>query len=268
MPDLYARICEVAPDIQERLGGILEMRAADSHQKEMLKSYLSEIAFPNEARVLEIGCGTGAVTRTLAGWPGVSEAVGIDPSATFIAKARELSKGVDNVVYETADGRSMTLDNASFDVVVVHTTLCHVPKPEQLLAQAYRVLRIDGWLAIFDGDYATATVAKGDSDPLETCIDAFRIGFVHDQWLIRRLPALIAATGFTVQPTRSHGYVEAPEAGYMLTLIDRGADVLVQNGRISIETAAALRAEARRRSKEKEWFGHIAYASVLARKAA
>src|SRR5688572_4957001 len=268
MPDLYAQISEVAPDIQERLAGVLEARAADPRQKEMLKSYLSEIAFPKDARALEIGCGTGAVTRTLANWPGVLKAVGIDPSATFVAKARELSKGVSNLSFEIADGRSVSLDNASFDVVVVHTTLCHVPEPQKLLAQAHRVLKAGGWLAVFDGDYATATVAKGDFDPLEACIEAFRGGFVHDPWLIRRLPSLVAASGFSVQPTRSHGYVEAPEAGYLLTWVDRGADVLMQSGRIGSETAETLKAEARRRSKGKEWFGYIALASVLARKAA
>jgi len=267
MPDLYATISQVAPDAQERLADVLEMRAADARQKEMLKSYLSEVTFPKEARVLEIGCGTGAVTRTLASWPGVSKAVGVDPSATFVAKARELSIEVRNVSYEIADGRSLPLDNASFDVAVVHTTLCHVPEPHKLLAEAHRVLRAGGRLAVFDGDYATATVAIGEFDPLEACIDAFRSGFVHDQWLIRRLPALVAAAGFSVQPTRSHGYVEAPEAGYLLTWVDRGADVLVQSGRIDKETAEGLKAEARRRNKRKEWFGHIGFASVVARKA-
>src|SRR5687768_7233078 len=106
MPDLYARISEVPSDVQERLAGVLEMRASDARQKEMLKSYLSEVTFPKEACVLEIGCGTGAVTRTLANWPGVSRAVGIDPSATFIAKAKELSKGLSNISFEVADGRS------------------------------------------------------------------------------------------------------------------------------------------------------------------
>ena len=42
------------------------------------------------ARILEVGCGTGAVTRVLAAWPGVVEAVGVDPSPVFVAKAREL----------------------------------------------------------------------------------------------------------------------------------------------------------------------------------
>jgi len=83
MPDLYATICEVDPSVQERLADILEMRAVDPRQREMLASYLSEIDFRTDARVLEIGCGTGGVTRTLAQWPGISEAVGVDPSPWF-----------------------------------------------------------------------------------------------------------------------------------------------------------------------------------------
>ena len=47
---------------------------------------------------------------------------------------------------------------------------------------------------------------------------------------------------------RSHGYLEAPSAGYMLALVDRGADTCSDTGRIGAETADALKAEARRRS--------------------
>lgn len=85
MPDVYATIADVDVATQERLAGILELRAADRQQRAMLDSYLSEIRFPSGARVLEIGCGTGAVTRVLAGRPGVAEAVGVDPSPVFLA---------------------------------------------------------------------------------------------------------------------------------------------------------------------------------------
>jgi SAM-dependent methyltransferase len=244
------------------------MRAADARQREMLKSYLSEIEFPENAQVLEIGCGTGAITRTLAQWPRVAKALGVDPSATFVAKAKSLSTAIANVSFKVADGKSLPFDAGSFDVVVVHTTLCHVPEPEKLLSEAERVLRIRGWLAIFDGDYANATVSTAGDDPLKVCVDAFRSGFVHDPWLVRRLPSLVTATGLRALPMKSHGYVEAPEGGYMLSWIDRGADVLHQAGRIGKETADALKGEARRRSEAKAWFGHIAFASVLARKAA
>jgi SAM-dependent methyltransferase len=268
MPDLYARIGDVGTDVQKRLADVLEARASDPRQREMLTSYLSEIAFPDNARVLEIGCGTGPVTRVLAAWPRVAEAVGVDPSPVFIARATELAHQVPNVSFRQADGRSLPFAPESFDVVVAHTTLCHVPEPERALAEAHKVLRGDGWLAVFDGDYATATVATGDFDPLEACVDAFRSNFVHDQWLVRRLSRLIRSAGFDVLPMRSHGYVEAQEGGYMLTWVERGADVLRQAGRISEDAAAALKAEAHRRSASKEWFGHIAFASVLARKAA
>ncbi len=266
MADLYATIKELDPGVKERLADVLEKRAADSRQREMLHSYLSEIDFPPAARVLEIGCGTGGVTRTLANWPGVCEAVGLDPSAVFLSKARELGSAIPNLSFEQGDGRSLPFNDKSFDVVIVHTTLCHVPDPAGLAAEAYRVLRPKGCLAIFDGDYATATIARGDSDPLEACIHAFRDGFVHDKWLVRRLPVLIQSCGFDVQPMRSHGYVEAGRGSYLLTWIDRGADLLVQTGAIGEEKAEALKVEARRRSDNNHWFGHIAFASLLATK--
>jgi len=268
MPDLYATIGEVEKEIQERLADVLEMRAADDRQREMLESYLAEIEFPKNSRVVEIGCGTGGVTRTLAKWPNVAEALGVDPSEIFISKAKELGEGIPNLSFDIGDGRSLPLEDQSFDVTIVHTTMCHVPNPESLLHETYRVLKPGGWLAAFDGDYATATVATGDFDPLESCINAFRDGFVHDQWLVRRLPLMIQSAGFDVIRTRSHGYVEAGKGGYMLSWIERGADVLKQTGRIGAEKAQALIDEAKRRSENGEWFGHIAFASVLARKPA
>src|SRR5712664_32149 len=117
MPDLYAQIGDVGAEVQKRLADVLEARASDRRQREMLVSYLSEIAFPDNARVLEIGCGTGPVTRALAAWPHVSEAVGVDPSPVFIAAATELAKQVPNVSFRQGDGRSLPFATESFDVV-------------------------------------------------------------------------------------------------------------------------------------------------------
>ena len=66
---------------------------------------------------------------------------------------------------------------------------------------------------------------------------------------------------------RGYSYVEAPSSdGYMLSIVDRGAEVLLDTGRIDVDAADALKAEARRRSDEGEFFGHIAYASLVARR--
>jgi SAM-dependent methyltransferase len=266
MPDVYATITDVDPAIQERLAGILEMRAADPQQRAMLDSYLSEIDFPRGARVLEIGCGTGSVTRVLASRASVTDVVGIDPSPVFIAKARALSAGLKNVTFELADGRALRFPDSAFDAVVFHTTLCHIPQPERALQEAFRVLRSGAALAVFDGDYSTITVALGEPDPLQDCIEAMKEAFLNDAWLVRRLPTLLRSNGFQVTSVRSHGYLQTARPDYMLTLVDRGADTLVSWGRIGSDMGASLKAEARRRAEAGEFFGFNGFASTIARK--
>jgi SAM-dependent methyltransferase len=135
MPDVYAAIAEVDVATQERLAAILGL---------------------------------------LARRPGVAEAVRVDPSPLFIAKAGELAAGSGNLSFEERDGRALRFGDGDFDVVVCHTVLCHVPEPERVLAEAFRVLRPGGVLAVCDGDYATITVALGEGDPLQGCIEAVK----------------------------------------------------------------------------------------------
>jgi SAM-dependent methyltransferase len=267
MPDVYLRVTEAPPPILEGLMAALERRAADPQLRAMLDMYLADAALPHGSRVLEVGCGTGAVTRIVARWPGVTAAVGVDPSPVFVARARELSCDLPSLSFEIADGRSLPFAAGSFDGVIFHTTLCHVPEPQSVIAEAIRVLRPGGCAAIFEGDYATATVAKHAGDPLEACVDSFRKNFVHDPWLARRLPALVRALGLEPHAVRSHGYVEHGAPGFMLpSWIDMGADALVTSGRAEASMAAELKAEARRRVGSGEYFGHITYLSLVARK--
>jgi SAM-dependent methyltransferase len=269
MPDVYTTITQAAPSLLERLMTGLELRAADPQQRAMLDTYLTDAAILQGACVLEVGCGTGAVTRVLAAWPGVAAAVGVDPSPVFVAKARALGAGQATLTFEEADGRALPFASHTFDLVVFHTTRCHVPDPDAALHEAVRVLRPGGCLAVFDGDYATGTLATGAGDPLEACAEAFRTHFIHDPWLVRRLPRLVQATGVQLQRIRSYGYVEAPAPGFMLvSWVDLGADALVAAGQMGADMAAALKAEARRRIASGEYFGHIAYMSCVARKPA
>jgi ubiquinone/menaquinone biosynthesis C-methylase UbiE len=268
VPDVYATIGDADEATQRRLAEILELRAADPQQQAMLQSYLSRVDFGSGARVLEIGCGTGAVTRAVARHGGVAQAVGVDPSPVFIARAEELASDMETVEFAVGDGRALQFAEGDFDVVVLHTTLCHIPQPESVLGEALRVLRPGGTIAICDGDYATITVATGEFDPLQACIEAVRAAFIHDVWLVRRLPALLRAVGFELVDTGSHGYLQTNDPAYMLTLVDRGADTLAASARIDSDAAAALKAEARRRADAGEFFGFIAFASFIARKPA
>jgi ubiquinone/menaquinone biosynthesis C-methylase UbiE len=266
MPDLYATITEVDPEVQERLAAVLELRAAESRQREMLETYLGWIDFPEGARVLDVGCGTGAVARVLARRPNVAEVVGVDPSPVFLETARQSAAEHRQISFHEGDARSLSFTDRSFDVAIAHTCMTHVPGPEGALAELFRVLRPGGWLAIFDGDYATTTAATGDFDPVQSCIDAAIGALVHDRWLARRLPALAKKAGFAIDRFDGHAYVQTLQPDYLLTLVDRGADVLAGWGRIRPGLAKALKAEARQRVEDHEFYGSITFASLIARK--
>jgi SAM-dependent methyltransferase len=141
MPDPYASIAQTDEALQARLAGVLELRAADPQQRAMLNGYLSEIQLPSLARVLDVGCGTGAITRVLAEMPGVKDVVGVDPSPVFVEKARELGRGLPQLSFHTGDGRAVPFADASFDLVVFHTTraMCQIRRrPFMKLAGASR----------------------------------------------------------------------------------------------------------------------------------
>jgi SAM-dependent methyltransferase len=266
MPDFYATILQTPPEVQQRLADAMELRAADPLQREILQHYLGEVKFPPSARVLEVGSGSGAISRVLAQWPGVGEVVGVDPSPLLVSIARTRSGGVPHLSFEEADGRKLPFGGNTFDVVAFHTVLCHVPQPEQALAEAHRVLRPGGTVVIYDGDYATISVALGPGDPLQACVEAFKPAFIHDCWLLRRLPSLVQEAGFEWLGSRSYGYAPLGQPDYLLSLIDRGADTLIGQGQIGAELGAALKAEARDRVVEGRFFGFIAYGSVRGRK--
>jgi ubiquinone/menaquinone biosynthesis C-methylase UbiE len=87
MPDVFATITHASPDILEVIAQTLELRATLPQYQAIHRAYLSDITFPLNARVLEVGCGTGAVARFVAQWPSVGEVVGVDPSPTLLDRA-------------------------------------------------------------------------------------------------------------------------------------------------------------------------------------
>jgi ubiquinone/menaquinone biosynthesis C-methylase UbiE len=264
MPDVYATISTAARETQEMLAGILELRAADPQQREMLVAYTSRLGELRDADVVEIGSGTGAVCRFLATLPGVRRVLGVDPSPVFGERARELAED-DRLTFETGDARELSLEDASFDVVVFHTSLSHIPECERALSEAHRVLRPGGRIAAFDGDYVTTTVAAYENDPLQACADAAVAFLVHDPWLMRRIGSLLEEAGFSELDVGGHAYTSTGSP-YFVTLLERGADVLVERGGLTADAAEALKAEAKARVEARTFFGHIAYVSAIARR--
>lgn len=148
MSDVYATIEEADAAVVARLADVLELRASDSQQRGMLDTYLADLALPPGRRVLEIGCGPGPIARTLAAHANVLEVVGIDPSPGFIERARARAEDIPHLSFICGDGRDLPFEDGAFDAIVCHTSLCHIPDPDAVLAEAHRVTSPGGLLAV------------------------------------------------------------------------------------------------------------------------
>lgn len=157
MPDVWTTVSDLDLAMQERLAGVLEARGTDPQQQAVRHNFLSGLDIPADAHVADIGCGTGVLTRVRAQWPNVKSVIGVDPAPYLIREARRLADHLATVRFQVADGGSLPFDAEALDVAVFDSTLCHVPSVERVVAETHRVLHPAGWLAVFDGDYATAT---------------------------------------------------------------------------------------------------------------
>jgi trans-aconitate 2-methyltransferase len=93
--------------------------------------------------VVDIGCGQGHLTATLARrWP-TAIVEGIDSSAEMIADAADVA-GVGFSVADAADWRAAD----DVDVIVSNAALQWVPQHQQLMSQWSSALPKDGWLAV------------------------------------------------------------------------------------------------------------------------
>ena len=108
---------------------------------------------PPGLRVVDLGCGDGALSREIARFAG--HVVGVDRDRAAIERARAAArKGGDSVTgtlqFRVADVASLPLDDASSDVVIVSQTLHLVDDPSAVLAEASRVLAASGRLVVLD----------------------------------------------------------------------------------------------------------------------
>jgi ubiquinone/menaquinone biosynthesis C-methylase UbiE len=266
IPDVYATISEQPSEVQERVVEAMSLRANEPEMQAMMEQYLSALDVPPNAGVLEIGCGAGPATRKIAALPGISHVTGLDPSPVFLEKARQDLADLPNVTFLEGDARSLEVKDENFEIVIAHTVLCHVPEPEKVLQEANRVLVSGGQIVVFDGDYAMMSISIGDFDPLQLCVDCLLSKLVHDQWFMRRLPKMITEAGFRICRSDGHGYVKVSNPKYLLTVVDRGADIMEAAGTIGGGLAAELKAEVRRRVGENRFYGEIMFGSLIAEK--
>ena len=125
-------------------------------------------------RVLEIGCGSGAYTTFVArevGKEGIVEALDIQPAMLAQLKkklAKPENSDIQNIRLHESSAYQLPFEEGSIDLVYMITVLPEIPDQAKVLAEVWRVLKVNGILAVTeffpDPDYplSSTTSKKGE----------------------------------------------------------------------------------------------------------
>lgn len=209
--DLYSRTEELDEATLRGVADVLELRGRHPQQAAIRAAYLDLVPDWRGKHVVEIGCGTGVVSRELARRVGATGTVlALDPCALFLNRAEALSgeAGLSNLTFRRGDACALDLDDGQLDLGVAVTVLCHIPEREKVLRELRRVVRPGGHLLIMDGAYASNQLAHPDVALTERIVEAWRGQVVDDPSLVRRLGPLLTDAGLVVREVRGHAHVE------------------------------------------------------------
>lgn len=265
MSDLYLNITDQPDSVLDAIAAAMDVRMADPQMRDICACYMGALPRPG-AEVLEIGCGNGASTELVLRHAEPRRLIGVDPSSGLLDRARERFSAMPDVSFRAGDASRTGMAEASCDVVVAHTVFSHLADPGAALAEAFRILRPGGTLAVFDGDYATNTVALFDGDPLQAAMVAAQRHLIHDPYVMRRLPGMMTACGFESPAVQAHGFIQTVRPDYVMSLIMRGTDAATRADEIGAQLADGFKAEAARRIAAGSFYGAILFVSAIARK--
>jgi SAM-dependent methyltransferase len=119
----------------------------------MLAPYLAAVVQAAELsatdNVLDVGCGTGALTRSTARLAVDGQAVGVDMSGHMVSAAREITdaEGPINAAYEEVDAQTHDFPAGGFDTLVSRFGVMFFDDPVVAFANLHRAVRPGGRVA-------------------------------------------------------------------------------------------------------------------------
>jgi ubiquinone/menaquinone biosynthesis C-methylase UbiE len=153
-------------------------------------------------RVLDAGCGPGAITLGLARRVAPGNVLGIDIEDLQFGNARERAqREALNVEFRKASVYELAFPDRSFDAVFSHALLEHLSDPGAALAELRRVLKPGGLIGLRAGDMGGLLIdaaSDGPAQALAAYIETQKKSS-KDPNVGRKLGRLLRRAGFIVQ---------------------------------------------------------------------
>ncbi len=102
--------------------------------------YREAFRIDDKERILEIGCGPGALAESLARWYPSARVFGVDRDSNFIAFAKQQNPMIQ---YAEGDATALAFEDESVDVTISNTVAEHI-EPSKFYGEQYRVLKENG----------------------------------------------------------------------------------------------------------------------------
>jgi arsenite methyltransferase len=217
-------------------------------------------ARPGE-RGLDVGCGPAFLACELGHEVGpAGRVVGLDqsPEGLEAARARIAREGlVDRVEVREGDAARLDFPAASFDFVTAVQVYLYVSDVEGALAEAARVLRPGGRLAVVDTDWDSCVWLTADRERHRRVMEA-RVAQFAQPHLPPRLPGLLARAGLRLAHAEAIPVLELDggTGGFSGGLIAPTADLAVRHG-VPRQEVEAWKADLLARAGEGEYFFNV-----------
>jgi SAM-dependent methyltransferase len=117
------------------------------------RKFIAWLAVAPGSTWLDVGCGTGTLTRAILETGQPKEVIALDSSREFISYAQQ---SIPNSIarFQVGLAQALELESNSVEAVVSGLVLNFVPQPESAIAEMVRVAKPDGTIGIFLWDYA------------------------------------------------------------------------------------------------------------------
>jgi len=151
-----------------RMAAFLEERSRLADQSEVNARVRDAIAPASGERLLEVGCGSGALCRMMVPFVAPNGHItGLDISSDMVVMARRYAAEAglsDGVTFDAGTAENLPYADAAFDGAFAARLMLHVERPEVVLREMLRVVRRGGRIVLMDWDWETVTVDHPDRE--------------------------------------------------------------------------------------------------------
>ncbi|MES9988282.1 MAG: methyltransferase domain-containing protein [Candidatus Thiodiazotropha endolucinida] len=268
--DPHRFVNDLGDEAVERLISRLESRAKDSVFTSLIDKYSSRLLLTDPAKVLEVGCGTGAMIRSFVRSKNFNgHAVGVDQSGSFINAAKSFARHEhleNRLQFQIGDAHNLDFPSASFDTVIANTLISHVSDPARVLEEMARVVWPGGTIAVFDGDYASLTYAFPDHDFGRQMDSALATASFNNPRVMRDLPRMLDTYGLQLVSAWGDAVVEIGEGSYFKSFAETYAPYVTISGLMAENDVDSWLSTQRETMKSGTFFASCNYYTYLLRR--